>query len=577
MAWLVEYGRTTQMIRLALSSLLLTPKLTRSLQLHPFYNQTLKVMNTRIRFFQTVSFHLIGVKQWASKRREALLLALILISNLFITLPFAAVLNIWTDEAYSLNTSGRDIQYAIHQAIFFEEQAPLYFVLLNLWRGLNDSIFFARLFSIICISLTIYITNLLARKLFTNQHSGWVTAAIAFHPFAIWAALEIRMYAFSILLSALLLLLFFEAYLKDSPNRILRGLYILVAIISLYTHYFLASLLVANAIALFCLGKKRVLFHYLVDLAVVGILFTPMVFYLIHQLSLVTEDKDIRVPAAYLTFLPQGLRKVLSMGLSYVFPMPRPLRIDAIHKALLMMMQASRFLILVILVVFVLKYHHRLRIFRSPLYLVTAVSALLFTAAFSLVEGVSSTHSDSLFIPVVLSTFGIVIGIQSINKKVAVHTWFTLAAIFYLITLCVTYAPIAKGGDFFRVASYIEANEKPNQTILAFNPEVGMMLEYYYAGTNEVVVLPKEMDFQQYTWKNFILNNEQEITQALSSSPGEHSTIWLVTDPENFPVPKLYAQSRRILKRFIDQRYSIVSTKAFYGSTVQLLNYTEPI
>ncbi|HEV7180287.1 MAG TPA: hypothetical protein VGN11_10450, partial [Candidatus Baltobacteraceae bacterium] len=62
----------------------------------------------------------------------------------------AYVLNIWQDEAYTLQTTSRGIVYAFHQAVAFEQSAPLYFLALTLWRHINDSVFFLRLFSVLC-------------------------------------------------------------------------------------------------------------------------------------------------------------------------------------------------------------------------------------------------------------------------------------------------------------------------------------------------------------------------------------------------------------------------------------------
>ena len=86
-------------------------------------------------------------------KNQNYLIHLIVCLNLAITVPLAAILNIWTDEAYTLNTTGKNLSYALVQAINFESQAPLYFILLNIWRSVNDSIFWARLFSIICVVL----------------------------------------------------------------------------------------------------------------------------------------------------------------------------------------------------------------------------------------------------------------------------------------------------------------------------------------------------------------------------------------------------------------------------------------
>ncbi len=530
--------------------------------------------------------YLLNARKWIRNHKSASLITGILIAaNLSITIPLAAILNIWTDEAYSLNTSGGDISYAIHQSIFFEEQAPLYFLLLNLWRQLNESFFFARLFSILCISLTIYTVSVLSKKFLSFPISSWVTAAVAFNPFIIWAAVEIRLYAFSILLSTLLLLLFLETYLNNHSSKYrLQCLFILVSTLSLYTHYFLAFSLAAGAITLALLGKKRVLLNYLLDLTIVGILFFPLAFQLAHQLSSVTAQKELIDPNASQNVLLnhlKGLKTVLAISVSYLLPISRSLETNTIAKFFLAISQILRFIFLVALVFLFIKYRRLIRSFNCgligsfnrSLYLITLVLFTIFIVIYSLLEGVHSRHLDSLFIPVILSVFCILVAVQHAIKKPVFYYWLAASFSFYFVALCVTYSPLAKQGDYLRVASYITANEKPSQAILAFNPEVGMVFKHYYKGPNPVAVIPKEIDYQHFTWKNFVLDSEQEITTALSQTLHERSDIWLLINLKEIQEQRLYNHSLQILKHFIEQHYSITSTKEFYGSTVQLLKY----
>ena len=84
--------------------------------------------------------------------------------NLAITLPLASLLNIWQDEAYTLETTSRGIGYAFAQAVGFEQNAPLYFVVISIWRHLGDGIFHLRLFSVACIAVTVLLTPAIARR-----------------------------------------------------------------------------------------------------------------------------------------------------------------------------------------------------------------------------------------------------------------------------------------------------------------------------------------------------------------------------------------------------------------------------
>lgn len=68
-------------------------------------------------------------------------LGVVSILQLLLTLPLAARLNLWLDEAYSLHTTGGGTLRALDEAIRHELQAPLYFIVLQLWRELDHSLF----------------------------------------------------------------------------------------------------------------------------------------------------------------------------------------------------------------------------------------------------------------------------------------------------------------------------------------------------------------------------------------------------------------------------------------------------
>ena len=75
--------------------------------------------------------------------------ALLIVLHLAVVLPLAYSLNIWADEGSTLYTTQHGVFAAFQHAAADERQAPFYFWVLSIWRTLNSSIFFARLFSII--------------------------------------------------------------------------------------------------------------------------------------------------------------------------------------------------------------------------------------------------------------------------------------------------------------------------------------------------------------------------------------------------------------------------------------------
>ena len=106
---------------------------------------------------------------------------------LLFALPLAYVLNVWQDEAYTLHTTSGTLAYAFHESIGFEQNAPLYFLLLTLWRHIDGSVFFLRLFSVLCCAGTIVLTPALARRYLPRIDPIFPTLAVACNPFFIWA------------------------------------------------------------------------------------------------------------------------------------------------------------------------------------------------------------------------------------------------------------------------------------------------------------------------------------------------------------------------------------------------------
>src|SRR5262249_37948098 len=146
--------------------------------------------------------------------------------TLCLTLVLGASLNVWHDEAFSLHTTDRGPLDAIRQAITFELQPPLYFLLLNLWRHLDSSVFCARLFSILCVALTLALMTRIASNLFPSIHPLWFGTFLAANQFVIWAAVEIRCYALVLCLSAGLFACFLEAYIEERSRKSSRWCYV---------------------------------------------------------------------------------------------------------------------------------------------------------------------------------------------------------------------------------------------------------------------------------------------------------------------------------------------------------------
>lgn len=485
---------------------------------------------------------------------QRLAVPLLITLHLALTIFLAFKLNVWVDEAFSLQTTERGFGYALHQALNFELQAPLYFLLLSLWRKISISIFFARLFSVACVALSMPVVAGLARRFLKDVHPALVVGIIAFNPLTIAVAVDIRLYALTLLISSLLLHTFYDGYLSPTPSRRAQVCYVLLAAAALYTQYYTGFLLAANACALLALRRWRTLLEYVIGMLAVGLFFAPMLPFIRYQMSAHTSPIQNRESWF------EGFKFVTWRMKDYLFP-------PGWDASLVVRSWLLRFCYVAALFL-VYRSRRRLRPEAIALWTITIVVALFFlvTARLSGEILLQVRHTTVLFLPVNFAALSIV---ALTDKKRAVLSWTLVALLFSLTALYFHYTPLAKSGDWRKVAGYLMSAEKPEQTILIFHAGAALPLERYYAGKNPLVPLPRENTFERFDFHDYVLRDEREIIAALERTPGSHEQVWLVTDGDcGFADLDYHCE---ILEGFVGKYYSVEEIQYFHGSTVRLL------
>jgi hypothetical protein len=181
-------------------------------------------------------------------------------------------------------------------------------------------------------------------------------------------------------------------------------------------------------------------------------------------------------------------------------------------------------------------------------------------------ELTNSRHTIALLAPSVLFAFAVVdaFGSQQLRRL-----WVMTIVMLGLANMAVTYAPMAKTGDWKRVASHLMASEEPGQPIATFIADNALPLRYYYAGPNKIVAIPREQNFATYDQRASALNDEQEVRTALSNAGADSTDIWLITSAlEPFLDVDVHPE---ILERFIKRCYATKSDQSFFRSRVRFL------
>lgn len=476
---------------------------------------------------------------------------------LAVALALALRLDIWIDEAYTLETTGRGVGYALLQALSFEGQPPLYFVLLGLWREIDGSIFFARLFSVLCGAAALWVVAAVSRRWLPEVHPGWLTAVAGFNPFFFYAALEIRLYSLALLLSALLLVLLHDGFLAPEPRRSARWGYGVVAVLSLYTQYYLGFSLVAGAVAVFAFGRWRSLWAYLLTMAGVAVCFAPM-------LSLIPGQAAAHTVVVERGSLLEGVGALGGRVQEFAWPtegLPEAWRLAA----------RVGFALALVLLVFV----HRRFVGRREVavWALTATLVLIFLAVRLGVTGphlMQTRHNAALYLPALLAVLSAVL---LTRRRWALGMWTGGLILLSAVSMAETYGPLARPGDWARVGSFLEGNVRPGEPVLVFIAEGEIALKHYYRRPEALVPLPAAEDFRAYDLQELVLHDESEIDAAIAQvpaqvEPGDSGSVWVVTYPFD-PNWLGIDYGRRVLEGYLAGRYRLEREVKFYGTRVR--------
>jgi hypothetical protein len=492
-------------------------------------------------------------------------LFVLMLLHLAIVLPLAFYLNVWMDEASTLYTTQHGFFFAIQNAAADEKQAPLYFWLMGLWREINHSIFFARLFSIAASLCAIKFFFDLAGKFFTEKQAGFAAAFFALHPVLIWMSLEIRVYSTVVLLSVLLLKFFCEGYLEESETKTspdkARIFYVLTAIIALYTNYYLGFILAGNFFALLVLKRFQALKIYVMQMLIAGFCSLPLLWLIKQQFAANTGGFRPEIPVL------EGFQRLWGYILSFILPTELFPGKDTTEISIIRNWIVRIGLLLTI--IFLVRswrrgFENREKIFGA---ISAVVGAFLFAGyLLSGREYFELRHTSPLFVPFVLLA-------ASLFFRLVPQKFYAMIALMFAVlfsySLYHQYSPLAKRGDWYRVAKFIETHEKPNQPIIVFRNFDALSLPPHYRGINKI--LPDKKFFDWSSEDSFLSENawKNQTEFIISQIPADASEIWLAT--EEFCQIEESAPACRPLENFVEENFTVALTQDFYKERLRLL------
>ncbi len=495
----------------------------------------------------------------AERSSSKLVLALVL-AHAVLAGVLASVLNVWLDEAFSLESTGSGIATAFRRSITFEMQPPLYFTLLAAWRSIASGYVFARMLSVACTMGVLWIVARLWRRLRPDVHPGWVVAALAFHPFTIYAAVEIRLYALAMLLSALLLALYLGEYAGEGRSPARKLAFTAVSVAALWTQYYLGFLLAVQGAVLVLRRRWPAVRAYLLAMAVAAVALAPFV-------RAVSGQLEGHAHGAHEPFGIVAQVKFAYMRLAY-YLLPRETESPRAVKLVRdLVMLASAGALGVALV-------RKPRLKLSPTAWVLGGIVAGLTVCYLVTVLLTGTqdmvlvrHTVGVFVPVVLLGFLL---LAELGGRRAVAIGAAVVLVFDVAALGATYLPTpAKRGDWQRVARFVEAREQPGQPILVFRAPTELPLRIHYAGPNRIVPIPGPNDSDHWRLTDTQLHSTGDVMRVIDGLEGRPERLWLVTDTIWSAVGVEFHHD--ILERCVAEHFDVELDQAFFASRVRLL------
>ncbi len=463
------------------------------------------------------------------------------------------LLGTWTDEEYTLATTAHGVAYAVRHAVAYELQAPLYFAVLAVWRAADSSVWFARLFSVVCGAGSLAALAAIGRRIAPRVDPLAFALLAGLNPYAVWAAFEIRHYGLALLLSALLWLAC-DAGFASGARRDARLAFVALAIAGIYVQYFIAFALVGFGATLLVLGKGRTFAAYAGYASLVGVAVAPLAFVASGQGDWFATEAPPLAQILHRTLVHPWLDFVLPYDFQWdAYPFVRRIYLVAAVG-------------LAAFVVFC-----RPAMTRRTVSLVAAAAAIelvyVVLAAVLRIE-ISDRYFIALYVPVAAAAYAVWQALGE-GRYPAGRLAFAASAALTVAVLLSQYRNFAQRGDWKRVAAYLETHAHTSDVIAVYQPDAVPAFLRQYRGDVPVVAYPRPLSDRRYTVAAVSVRSLAEARAAFASL-GPHRRLWFVEDGQcNVREPQFGCE---YVERVIGSDFVVRSTRGFYGSRVYELS-----
>lgn len=414
------------------------------------------------------------------------------------------------DEPYSLHTSSKNLSEVINLSYQFEFQPPAYFVILSLWRKINDGIFFARLLSIIFTFISSFFLYKVIRLIFNNLYSKWLIVIFLLNPYTIWSSTETRLYSLLVLLTIVAFYLFYQIYFFNKKN--LKVLFIITSTVGVYTQYFFVFLIMSFAVILMFTKNWRYFFNYILLSIIIALLFIPNLLFISEQFA-VNQDTLVEY-----TF-PARIKSVIMSSFEF-FAIEKISFLSHIGRWIFRIVFISIYLI-TFYVFYKENRNEESLDFKNYRFTLLQLLVLffIFTSAFIFADLVYAIRYLSILFPFHILLL-VIYGTYNFTNRNLIYGIYT---VFLIFALMLTFkAPYLKSYSFKSIAKYTQQIQAENEPVLFLNNDLTLGLKHISKNKESFINLP-DFQYNYNLYSNYVsdtiqLNNLMKSIQSDSPS-----------------------------------------------------------
>lgn len=459
-------------------------------------------------------------------------------------------LGLGEDESCTISTTANSFLKVIRLSYIFEGQPPAYFIIVALWRRINDGLFFARLLSVVFTLLSAHVLNKILQLIFKKIYSKWVIVMFLLNPFTVWASVEIRLYSLLILLSFIVIHLFYLIYFYNQKN--LKFYFVLIGLLGVYTQYYFIFLLISLSILLAIVKGWRFFLNFCLLVIPIAVLFLPNFLYIKDQFVL---HNNTQVVYSFLS----RLRSILGSPF-YFIASSGDLPYGRFWAWLVRIMFISLSLISLHKLYTIDKKQKQPDLKRILEIIIPTIIILLIMA---MVYTLSSLIFAYQYMTIAFPFYCLLYILFVVFSKNLKNYIYGIFSIYFIIVLLYTYkAPYIKSVDYKSIVEFVQRTEQVNEPILFHDKSIVMKFKYYYKGNNSLNPLPQlKFDLNFY---NDDLKDTLELNQSIEKIYKDSRTILLITG-NDIGFTKKKTLTNKMMNCYIENNYIIQIDTTFKG------------